>query len=100
VSGAGAAIPPDQEAMFNEIFRSELADEASKHFEEAMKALMTEDPNMYDQLNKLSQAANNISDSADTSDSNDTQQKEFFGTLQETLGSLAVNAQDLQASIP
>ncbi|XP_064650833.1 peroxisomal biogenesis factor 19-like [Lineus longissimus] len=95
--GASAALPPDQEAMFNDIFRSsELGDETSKSFEEAMKALMTEDPNMYEQLSKLSQAANSVSD---TNDGNDDSQKEFFGTLQETLGSLAMNAQDLQGEL-
>ncbi|XP_074652402.1 peroxisomal biogenesis factor 19-like [Tubulanus polymorphus] len=87
--GGAGAVSADQETMFNDIFASGLADEATKHFEEAMKSLLSEDPNMMQQFEQLSKAAGHIGDGEES-------QQNFVDALQATVGSMAKNAQGLQ----
>ena len=47
-----------QEDMFNEIFSSELANQANQQLEEMMTALQAEDPDLARTFEKLTDAAN------------------------------------------
>ncbi|ESP02172.1 hypothetical protein LOTGIDRAFT_185973 [Lottia gigantea] len=58
-------------------------------FEEAMKAFMSQDPTMIQQLEKLSEVAGKAGDSVEA-------QQEFAATLTQTLSGLAQNAEGLQ----
>ncbi|CAH1798044.1 unnamed protein product [Owenia fusiformis] len=84
-----------QEDLFNQIFKNsgaDASDEATKQFENAMKQMLSSEPQIVEQFEKLSEAAT----SADASEDG---QKEFVDTLQQTLGSLAENAQNLQGEL-
>ena len=41
----------------SDAFTEEFSDEMSKHFEEAMKSVMEDDPELLSQINKLAEAA-------------------------------------------
>ncbi|XP_067674500.1 peroxisomal biogenesis factor 19-like [Haliotis asinina] len=94
--GAGAMPSPvDIAKMFgggqgqDDAISEEVADEMANQFEEAMKAFMSQDPDMMQQIEKLAEAAGNAGDSAEA-------QQEFAKTLGQTLTGMAENAEMLQ----
>ncbi|XP_013400623.1 peroxisomal biogenesis factor 19 isoform X2 [Lingula anatina] len=91
--GAAAAAALSEEAMMNEVFASEFAEQASKQFDDAMKNLLGDDPELVEQMHKLAYAAEKAGDGQE-------KQQEFEQTLAETLGSLAQNTQELQDHFP
>ncbi|XP_071095584.1 peroxisomal biogenesis factor 19-like [Haliotis cracherodii] len=96
VAGAAAMpSPADIASMFGGVQGSddpiseEVADEMANQFEEAMKAFMSQDPNMMQQIEKLADAAGSAGDSVEA-------QQEFAKTLGQTLTGMAENAETLQ----
>ncbi|NWI61540.1 PEX19 factor, partial [Calyptomena viridis] len=80
-----------QEQFFQELFEGELASQAAAEFEEAMRELARQEPQLVEQFQKLSEAAGKVGDDA-------ASQQEFTSCLKETLSGLAKNATDLQNS--
>ena len=76
----------DQEDLFNGVFQGE----AQKQFQTMMKALAGDNPEMFENFDKLAMAA------AQTGD-NPEQQQNFEHTLQQTLSSMTQNTQQLQS---
>ncbi|NXK98321.1 PEX19 factor, partial [Formicarius rufipectus] len=80
-----------QERFFQELFEGELASQAAAEFEEAMRELARQEPQLVEQFQKLSEAAGKVGGDA-------ASQQEFTSCLKETLSGLAKNATDLQNS--
>ncbi|NWR94961.1 PEX19 factor, partial [Furnarius figulus] len=80
-----------QERFFQELFEGELASQAAAEFEEAMRELARQEPQLVEQFQKLSEAAGKVGSDA-------ASQQEFTSCLKETLSGLAKNATDLQNS--
>ncbi|XP_006001921.1 peroxisomal biogenesis factor 19 [Latimeria chalumnae] len=88
-STANETLFASQEQFFNELFDSELAAQATAEFEKAMKELAEEEPQLVEQFQKLSEAAEKVGSDAGS-------QQEFTSCLKDTLSGLAKNANDLQ----
>ncbi|XP_069797471.1 peroxisomal biogenesis factor 19 [Narcine bancroftii] len=80
-----------QDRFFQELFDSELAAQASEEFDNAMKELAGQEPQLVEQFHKLSEIAGRVG-------SDQASQQEFTSCLQQTLTGLAKNASDLQGA--
>ncbi|XP_043915334.1 peroxisomal biogenesis factor 19 [Protopterus annectens] len=89
VGDASGGLFASQEKFFHELFDSELAAQATKEFEKAMKELAQEEPQLVEQFQKLSEAASKVGNDSSS-------QQEFTCCLKETLSGLAQNANALQ----
>ncbi|XP_072109332.1 peroxisomal biogenesis factor 19 [Mobula birostris] len=91
---SGAATEPlfsAQDRFFQELFDSELAAQASAEFDNAMKELAGQEPQLVEQFHKLSEIVGRVG-------TDPASQQEFTSCLQQTLSGLAKNASDLQGS--
>ncbi|XP_032568761.1 peroxisomal biogenesis factor 19 [Chiroxiphia lanceolata] len=86
-----SAADSAKERFFQELFEGELASQAAAEFEEAMRELARQEPQLVQQFQKLSEAAGRVGPDA-------ASQQEFTSCLKETLSGLAKNATDLQSS--
>ncbi|XP_032898538.1 peroxisomal biogenesis factor 19 isoform X1 [Amblyraja radiata] len=96
-SPRGATTEPlfsAQDRFFEELFDSELAAQASEEFDNAMRELAGQEPQLVEQFHKLSEVAGRV----DMTGSDPASQQEFTSCLQQTLTGLAKNASDLQQS--
>ncbi|XP_052805178.1 peroxisomal biogenesis factor 19-like [Mya arenaria] len=87
--GAKGAAAGGGDDPISDMFAEQFSDEMAREFEDAMKGLLSDDPNMMQQIEKLAEAAGNTDD-------NPEGQKEFGETLKQTLASLAQNTEGLQ----
>ncbi|XP_051632384.1 peroxisomal biogenesis factor 19 isoform X2 [Manacus candei] len=87
---AKASLFSSQERFFQELFEGELASQAAAEFEEAMRELARQEPQLVQHFQRLSEAAGRVGPDA-------ASQQEFTSCLKETLSGLAKNATDLQS---
>ncbi|XP_010788141.1 peroxisomal biogenesis factor 19 [Notothenia coriiceps] len=92
-SASGAEKPPMLEdcKLFETLFEGDMASQAKEEWEKAMTELASEEPELLQHFNKLSEAAGNVG--TDTAS-----QQEFTSCLKDTLRGLAKNADNLQTS--
>ncbi|XP_076438352.1 peroxisomal biogenesis factor 19-like [Babylonia areolata] len=79
------AEPDPMSAEFTEMFSEQFA----SHFEETMASMMSQNPQVIQQFEKLAQAANTAGDSPEA-------QKNFMDTLTQTLMDMSQNADGIQ----
>ncbi|KAK5860339.1 hypothetical protein PBY51_021826 [Eleginops maclovinus] len=92
-SASGPEKPPMLEdcKLFETLFEGDMASQAKEEWEKAMTELASEEPELLQHFNKLSEAAGKVG--TDTAS-----QQEFTSCLKETLRGLAKNADNLQTS--
>ncbi|KAK1878403.1 Peroxisomal biogenesis factor 19 [Dissostichus eleginoides] len=92
-SASGLEKPPMLEdcKLFETLFEGDMASQAKEEWEKAMTELASEEPELLQHFNKLSEAAGKVG--TDTAS-----QQEFTSCLKDTLRGLAKNADNLQTS--
>ncbi|KAI9544319.1 hypothetical protein NQZ68_001191 [Dissostichus eleginoides] len=92
-SASGPEKPPMLEdcKLFETLFEGDMASQAKEEWEKAMTELASEEPELLQHFNKLSEAAGKVG--TDTAS-----QQEFTSCLKDTLRGLAKNADNLQTS--
>lgn len=84
-----ADLPPEDEALFNELFNAAGSDDGQQALEEVMKKLISGEPEILQHLESMAQNLETVIPPADSTASVDS-------TLQQTLENLAQNVQGLQ----
>lgn len=92
-ASAGSAKPPllEDSKLFETLFEGDMAAQAKEEWEKAMTELASEEPELIQHFQKLSEAAGKVG--TDTAS-----QQEFTSCLKETLRGLAKNADNLQST--